>query len=97
MSSAALITSTPVTSPTNSTTYLRNSPRFMARPMVARPGGAGQAPCKVSFDYLVGLYEHRLGQAEAKLAGGTPVQDQLEHRWLLDWKISRPGAPQHLV
>src|SRR3954469_19687999 len=97
MSSAALITSTPVTSPTNSTTYLRKSPRFMPGPMVARPGRAGQARYSASLDHLVGLHQHRLRQSETERPGGALVQHQLEDRGLLDRQLGRPGAAQHLV
>src|SRR5262249_21007784 len=97
MSSAALITSTPVTSPTNNTTYFRNSPRFMPGPMVARPGGAGQARYKTSFGHLVSLNEDRLWHGKAEGPRGAPIQHQFEDRGLLDRQVRRLGAAQHLV
>src|SRR5436189_5300753 len=102
MSSAALITSTPVTKPTNSTTYLRNRPRFMRGPGAGRRG-AGEASIRsivayaASFDHLVGLNQDGSGHGDAERPRRTEVQHQLEHRGLLDRQVPRLGPAQHLV
>src|SRR4051812_38125403 len=105
MSSAALITSTPLTSPTNSTTYLRNRPRFMRTArmewqgpgtallpaMVTPPGPQGQAAC-ASFDQLIGRRDDLFRDMESDFLGGSHIDDELDLLGLHDGQVRRLGS-----
>src|SRR6478672_11755102 len=107
MSSAALITSTPVTRPTNSTTYLRNRPRFMRAArvwrtgcdaaslatMVTPAGLQGQAVC-VSFDDLVGRTDDARRDAESDVLRCAQTDDELDLVRLDDRQVRGLGSFQ---
>src|SRR5947209_3051420 len=107
MSSAALITSTPVTSPTNSTTYLRNRPRFMraargwrtgwkaaSLPAMVTPAGLpGQAGC-ASFNHLAGQSDDIRRDVEPDLLCRAQVDDELDLVGPHDGQVCRLGSFQ---
>jgi hypothetical protein len=45
-----------------------------------------------SFDHFVGAGEQRRRYFEAQRLRSLQIYDQLEARWLLDWKVAGTGA-----
>src|SRR5207253_414037 len=94
-------------SPTNSTTYLRNRPRFMRAARVRRtgrgtaslpamvtpPGPAGQAGC-ASFDHLAGQSDDILRDAESDVLRGAQVDDEFDLVGLHDGQVRGLGSLQ---
>jgi hypothetical protein len=55
------------------------------------------APQQSSLDHFVGTRERCAGNGKAKRLGGLQVDDKMDFRCLLDWKIGRPGTLKYHI
>jgi hypothetical protein len=49
------------------------------------------------FDHLVGAGEQGCRYIDAKRLGSSQVDNEIEFRRLLNWKVGRVSAPQYLI